>query len=154
MKSKCKRAGSIASKPTFIHPLEIDGDQVQVSFRLAASEKIRFEAAQATLRKHDLDMSLVDVLRAAIRDVTCYVEQAYSSNAIDIRDQTQQVIDTFGMPEKVQHTTTGSVEEWEASGDVDDKSTSPIASPLKGSSVTEEHSGVGSITDGGKDGAR
>lgn len=154
MKSKSKRASNIASQPTFIHRLEMDANQVQVSFRLAASEKMRFEAAQASLRSNDLDMSLADVLRAAIRDVTSYVEQTYSNDAINDRDEAYRATRAFGISKTVQHSSTGSVEEWGASGDEDDKSTSTIDPPLKGSRLTQEVAGVGFATGGGKDGAR
>lgn len=132
----------------------MDGDQAQVSFRLAASEKMRFEAAQATLRSHDLDMSLADVLRAAIREVTSYVEQTYSSVAVNDRDEAQQAENALGIPGAVQHSSRGSVEEWGAEGDVDGQSTSTGAPPFTGSSLTQENSGVGLVAGGGQNGAR
>ncbi len=154
MKSTRKHPGGTSGQPAFIHPLEIDGDQVQVSFRLAASEKNRFEAAQATLRAHELDMSLADVLRAAIREVTLYVEQRYGHPASATEDDVQHAVDSAGIKVSVRHSSTQAVEEWEANGDVDDKSTAPVASPLTGSSLPKENSGVGLAAGGGQDGSR
>lgn len=83
MKAKTKSVIKIASEPVFIRPLESDGDQVQISFRIAGSEKSRFDAAQSVLRSHGKDMLIAEVLRAAMREASEYVEKMYGNMPIN-----------------------------------------------------------------------
>ena len=135
-----------AALPGFIRKRIVE-DQGQVTVRIPTSLKTRFDVAQQILLANRMEMNMSDVVREALQAACTLVEQRFGTPR---KEASVQNVSSFAG----EHSSADTGEEWEASGDVDDKSTSTVASPLKGSSVTEEHSGVGSITDGGTEGAR
>ena len=64
-------------KPTYIRQRETDSSSVQITCRIPASEKKRFDEAAELLRDHGEDMLLVDIVRAALDEAATYVERHY-----------------------------------------------------------------------------
>lgn len=64
-------------KPTYIRQRETDSSSIQITCRIPAAEKKRFDEAAALLRDHGEDMLLVDIVRAALDEAATYVERHY-----------------------------------------------------------------------------
>lgn len=157
MKDKDKLASKSGGEPAFIRPLEGDGEQVQVSFRIGVLEKARFEAAQATLRNHGKDMQIADVLRTALRDAANYVEQRYPKGRGEagIRDDEQLRKPSYGATRNsVEDSSRNTVEESGSWRVFDGQSKTLQDPPLTGSMATgKEPSGVGATAEENRDGA-
>lgn len=68
-------------KPTYIRQRETDSSSIQITCRIPAAEKKRFDDAVALLREHKEDMQLVDIVRAALDEAATYVERHYHKDS-------------------------------------------------------------------------
>ena len=68
---------SAARSPSYIRATTGEGELVQISVRIPVADKLKFEAAQAKLRKNGMNMALRDVIRDALSFATNYVDEQY-----------------------------------------------------------------------------
>lgn len=141
--------------PGFIRPKDSDGGSVQITVRIPASEKSRLEAAQELLQQQNLEMSITDIVRNALRDACQYVEQTYltSQNSSIGGNQSQNK----GSEESRSgnHSSKPRVEEWGAAAISTDSATRAAAPPLTGSAASSsERPGVGLAGRGGEHGQK
>lgn len=141
--------------PGFIRPKDGDGGSVQITVRIPVSEKSRLEAAQELLQQQNLEMSITDIVRNALRDACQYVEQTYLTSQNSSIGGNQSHKKGSEESRSGNHSSKPRVEEWGAAAISTDSATRAAAPPLTGSAASSsERPGVGLAGRGGEHGQK